>query len=67
MEKIKHLLVTFVVISAIVTGVLAIAVVLDLASTEAAKETFVKVTQVFGIVTIVCGVVIGVLQINKSN
>lgn len=67
MEQIKKLLVAIVVLSVLVAGALGLAVVLDLASSEAAMNTMVKTLSVFAIVAAVAAVLIGILKFNKNT
>ena len=67
MGQIKKLLVVVVVLSVLVAGTLGLAVVLDIASSEAAMNTMVKTLSVFAIVAAVAAVLIGVLKFNKNT
>lgn len=65
MEKLSKLLVTVVVLSLLIAGITALLLVMEVVSTEEAKVALIKTMQVFGIITLVSGGIIAVLQINK--
>ncbi len=56
-----------VVLLVIATSLVGIMLILDVVSSAEAKETATKLFQVFGVATVACAIIAGVIHINHGD
>ncbi len=63
----KKLLSIMVVLLVITTSLIGIMLILDVVTGAEAKETATKLFQIFGVATIACAIITGVVHVNRDS